>query len=123
MEQRELPKHERSQRYKDEQNKNHVLKTLQSFQARKEGVTEAMKQVHRGYGGKRQRNYKVKTMWKKNTVARFTLPEFTTSYKATVIKTSQCESKDKYIDEWNRTDGLQLDPTKYAQLTFDKRIP
>lgn len=48
------------------------------------------------------------------------IPDFKTYCKATVIKRVWYWCKDRQMDQWNRTESLEIELQIHKQLTFNK---
>lgn len=60
-----------------------------------------------------------KQSWKMKTkIGALTLPNFKPYHKTTLIKIVWYWYKDRYIDQWNKMENLEINPYSYGSLIF-----
>ena len=81
--------------------------------------TELEKKIHSSYGNTKDPAYKA-VLRKKHGAGEINPLDFRLYYKATVIKTVWYWHKNRNIDQWNKIETPEINPSTYRYLIFNK---
>lgn len=59
---------------------------------------------------------------KQNKIGGLPLSDFKTYYKAAVVKTLWYWYNYRHKDQWNRTEGPEINPRIYSQMIFEEGV-